>query len=249
MANKPAPERFTYYFIFDDNKIVSHEIILKEDGHSSVDLVSEKDMQLFSNFTRLDNNQCENCPLNIKDSPRCPAAENLASVINTFRKVKSYEKVKIEVETNARTYSFYGDLTKGLHSLVGLAMASSQCPHMKFLRPMARFHLPFATSTETILRSMSFHLLRGYLTDPENKIDFAPLFVKYGEVEKINQAMMERIRSFEVNDTGMHAIVMLDSFISIFGLKYDSNLTELKDIFDVKVADEAKGPGKKKKTG
>ena len=111
-------------------------------------------------------------------------------------------------------------------------MASSECPHMKFLRPMAMFHLPFADANETIIRSMSFWLLKNYLKEPDNAVDFDPLFKKYGDVEKINAAMMERIRTFETDDTGMHAIVILDSFISIFGLKFEGNMDELRKILE-----------------
>ncbi|MDH5582143.1 MAG: hypothetical protein OEY33_09590 [Bdellovibrionales bacterium] len=222
---------FKYRFYLEGQKEpISHEVVIYEDGHSRVD--DPEELELFKSFTELDNNKCEHCPLSNEEVKHCPAAMNLASVINTFKEIKTSSEVTIEVETNQRTYSYKGVLTRGLHSLVGLAMASSECPHMKFLRPMAMFHLPYADANETIIRSMSFWLLKNYLKKPEEAIDFNPLFKKYGDVEKINAAMMERIRTFEVDDTGMHAIVILDSFISIFGLKFEGNMDELRKILD-----------------
>ena len=245
MAEEKIFNTFTYNFKFEDGKEISHQVVIYDDGHSRVDDLEE--LKQWEFFTKLNNNKCENCPLKEKDTPHCPAALNLASVIDTFKEISTSENVKIEVESQTRGYTYEGVLTRGLHSLVGLVMASSQCPHMRFLRPMAMFHLPFADANETIIRSMSFHLLRNYLGNPELPIDFAPLFERYGDVEKINAAMMERIRTFETNDTGMHAIVILDSFISIFGLKYDSNLEELKRIFEVESKIDEKEPFKKDK--
>ncbi len=222
---------FKYKFFVDGkSEPIVHEVVVFEDGHSKVD--DRDGLKEFHQFTDLDNNKCEHCPLSKENSPDCPAAMNLASVINTFKEIKTSSEVRIEVESNQRTYSFEGVLTRGLHSLVGLAMASSDCPHLNFLRPMAMFHLPFADSNETIVRSMSFWLLKNYLKDPDMAVDFDPLFKKYGSVEKINAAMMERIRTFEKDDTGMHAIVILDSFISIFGLKFEGNMDELRKILE-----------------
>ena len=225
-------QTFVYTFFFDDGREIKHKVNLCEDGHSVFDEEAKKELEQYRPFTRLDNNKCTHCPLKIEEYADCPAAINLASVINSFKEIKTSEKVRIEVETSTRTFLFKGDLTKGLHAAVGLAMASSECPYMKFLRPMALFHLPFANSNETIVRAMSFHLLRSYFVSPEKGFEFDSLFAKYRDVETINQGMMERIRTFEVNDTGMHAIVILDSFISIFGLKYDNKLADIKKFFE-----------------
>lgn len=221
--------KYRFYLEGKDDPLI-HEVVIYEDGHSKVD--NPENLEAFHGFTDLDNNKCEHCPISKDTVEHCPAAMNLASVIDTFKEIKTSSEVVIEVETNQRTYSYKGVLTRGLHSLVGLAMASSECPHMKFLRPMAMFHLPFADANETIIRSMSFWLLKNYLKEPDSAVDFDPLFKKYGDVEKINAAMMERIRTFETDDTGMHAIVILDSFISIFGLKFEGNMDELRKILE-----------------
>ena len=62
-----------------------------------------------------------------------------------------------------------------IRSLIGLIMALSGCPHMEFFKPLARFHLPWASLEETTLRSASIYLLMQFFKNPgknqlENKI-------------------------------------------------------------------------------
>jgi hypothetical protein len=96
----------------------------------------------------LEHEKCGHCPLNESEYPECPVARSLAPVVDAFEGEKSFEKVSVEVETPERSYRREAPLQDGLFSLVGLLMATSDCPHMAFLRPSARFHLPFSTSRE-----------------------------------------------------------------------------------------------------
>ena len=51
----------------------------------------------------------------------------------------------------------------GVSSLLGVIMTTSGCPIMAQLKPMVRFHLPFASLEETIFRMVSMHLVAQYL--------------------------------------------------------------------------------------
>ncbi len=48
---------------------------------------------------------------------------------------------------------------QAMSSVLGLIMATAGCPWTDRLRPMARFHLPFASDAETLYRSISMFLL------------------------------------------------------------------------------------------
>ncbi len=48
---------------------------------------------------------------------------------------------------------------QAMSSVLGLIMATAGCPWTDRLRPMARFHLPFASEAETVYRSVCMFLL------------------------------------------------------------------------------------------
>ncbi len=59
-----------------------------------------------------------------------------------------------------RRYQQDTSLPRALSSLFGLICALSDCPHTRFLRPMAHFHLPLSSDTETLVRTASLYSLQ-----------------------------------------------------------------------------------------
>lgn len=53
----------------------------------------------------------------------------------------------------------------GLYSLLGLVMATSGCPHLDFLRPLALHPLPFSSIHETVFRVSSSYLTEQYFRE------------------------------------------------------------------------------------
>jgi len=49
-------------------------------------------------WTALSFNQCENCPLKPAESPHCPVAVQLVSVIERLERVVSYDQVRVDVQ-------------------------------------------------------------------------------------------------------------------------------------------------------
>jgi hypothetical protein len=72
--------------------------------------------------------------------PYCPVARNLARVADHFKDEKSFRKATVFVKSPERFYGKQTDLQTGLQSLFGLIMSTSACPHMEFLRRLAKFH-------------------------------------------------------------------------------------------------------------
>ena len=99
-------------------------------------------------WARLEVEQCENCPLNPRDSPHCPTAVRLAEVADVFADIASVDRVRVKVEASGRTIFKETSAAEGLSALIGLRMATSGCPILGHLRPLARLHVPFATEEE-----------------------------------------------------------------------------------------------------
>ena len=67
-------------------------------------------------------------------------------MIEDFRNLPAFRKAGICVRTPEREYIKQAGLEEGLRALIGLIMASSACPLLAPLRPMAMQHLPFASN-------------------------------------------------------------------------------------------------------
>ncbi len=186
-------------------------------------------------WAALDVGQCSCCPLVSKSSPNCPIAVNLATLLDYFKDVKSFVETDIVVRTKERTYVKKTSLQKGLFSIFGVIMATSGCPSMDFLKPMARFHLPFATKEETIVRSVSIYLLRQYFVHMQgNTPDLAlnDLDERYKKIHLLNKGFVQRIEQIKKNgDVDRNSIVILDCFSQTLSMSISENLTDIAYLF------------------
>jgi len=107
--------------------------------------------------------QCANCPLDEGAHPHCPIAANISRIVEKFNDLISHDRVNVVVVTDERTYAKDTTVQMGLSPLLGIIMTTSGCPVMEQLKPMVRFHLPFASLEETIFRMVSMYLVAQYL--------------------------------------------------------------------------------------
>jgi hypothetical protein len=116
-------------------------------------------------------------------------------------------------------------------------MASSGCPHMEFLKPLARFHLPFSSVEETFFRVSSMHLLKEYLKKEKYRlsedISLDGLLACYREVEVVNQGILQRINSLSEVDANKNALIILNSFAQIIGIRLSNNLETLNNLLGI----------------
>lgn len=115
----------------------------------------------YPEWTELKNFKCPNCLLVENEYKYCPIAVNIIDLIDFF-KTSSYPEVNVIVDTEIRRYSKHPSLQKGISSLMGIYMVTSGCLIMEKLKPMVRYHLPFATLEETSYRMVSMDLLAQY---------------------------------------------------------------------------------------
>lgn len=186
-------------------------------------------------WTELGFHQCPSCPLESDTTPHCPAAAHLVGLIQGFARVLSHEKVRVEVVTENRTIISERAAQEAISSLMGLIMAVSGCPHTSFFRPMARFHLPFATEVETAYRAASMYLLAQYFAQRAGK-DSDPelegLLNIYKQVRDVNGAFVERLRAATEADSAINAIVVLDMLALNLPMAIGNSLEQLRHLFE-----------------
>jgi hypothetical protein len=185
-------------------------------------------------WARLDYHQCSVCPLDKAVHPWCPAAMSLVDLVETFRDLLSYTEVEVLVVTQQRTMFRRTTVQKALSSLVGLYMATSGCPVLGKLKPMARFHLPFATRDETIFRAVGTYFMAQYFLRKKGRPfdqDLSGLRAIYDEVHAVNLDMTRRLRRVSAGDASVNAIVLLDLFAQELPTSIQENLSDLQHLF------------------
>lgn len=226
-----SPIKFFYHFSFSDNSVTDYEITLDPE---TLALVRDDGDPELPGWTRLDFEQCTCCPLTLDVHPHCPIATNIMELVDTFKNVFSYHDCNVVCETAERTYSKKTSVMEGLSAIFGVIMATSDCPVMEFLKPMARFHLPFATIEETTVRSTSMYLLAQYFKhkdQPGMQFDFKTLESHYAQVQQVNEGLLGRINSICSEDADKNAIITLHSLSQFLSMEIDYSLSGLEPIF------------------
>ncbi len=185
-------------------------------------------------WAKLEVAQCQCCKLKKADHEYCPIAANIAELVLAFKDTASYKSCLVSCISTARTCSKETTVQDGLASILGIIMATSGCPSMTILKPMACFHLPFATVQESNYRSASAYLLRQYFTHQEG--ESADFFMEriqeyYQEVQEVNKGIFKRIDMTSEMNADKNAIITLNALAQILVLEVKGSLESLKPIF------------------
>ena len=183
-------------------------------------------------WTDLKFNQCANCPLNAAEHPHCPAALQMASAIEPLKALVSFDTVGVTVTQAERTIYAKTTAQQAMSSVLGLIMATAGCPWTDRLRPMARFHLPFASEAETVYRSIGMFLLARELTGAGHAQGFAALAELYENLHVVNRDMSRRLGAAAQTDPVRNAMALLDAYATLLPAALESSLEELKPLFD-----------------
>ena len=202
---------FRYSYVFEDGTNKEFEACIDE---NSMSLISPKRTE-FPAWTALACSRCPNCPLDEKLHAHCPTAVALIDVVDFCTDRISYQKVHATVTTSNRIFVRDTTLQIALSSFIGMCMATAGCPVMERLKPMARFHLPFADEDETMFRAMSAYLLGQYFIMKQGgqpDWDLKNLVGMYDEIKAVNQSFCNRLRTVTRRDSSVNALVGLDCF-------------------------------------
>lgn len=217
-----------YYFTFDDGLELKFSVDI--DRHYD----SRKIPADAPEWTRLANNQCQNCPLSKSEHSHCPAALDLDKVARDFQKLPAHTKANVRVVTPEREYVKRVGLEEGVRALMGLIMATSACPVFGALKPNARMHLPFATAQEFILRSASMYLMRQYFVAREGGTpdwELKGLIKTNEQLQLVNHAFWQRTVSAFQNDANSKALLSFFTLSSSVSSSLDAQLAKIKPIF------------------
>jgi hypothetical protein len=222
---------YLYKFKFQDGREKTFEVVLDEDTLE----LQRKDPDPKPEWTKLNYSQCENCPLP-STVQYCPVAVSLAGLVEAFSDAVSYEAAEVTVETTQRTFFRKTTLQKGLSAIIGIYMSTSNCPVCDKLRPMTRFHLPFANSIETFFRSVSSYLTAQFLVMRQGHTpdwELKGLQEIYKEVNTVNKGMTARLQRATEKDANINAVVILHSFGDGITYFIENGLTDIEPMFDV----------------
>ncbi|MBN1254913.1 MAG: hypothetical protein JXA50_06540 [Deltaproteobacteria bacterium] len=185
-------------------------------------------------WAQLDFCQCSHCPFTPAECPYCPLAANLVPIVERFEGLISYSEIAVDVMTAERFITQHTTVQRGMSSLMGLVMATSGCPYMAFFKPMARFHLPFASAEETVYRATSMYLLAQYFLNKEGHnadLTLAGLREIYYDIEVVNVAVAKRLRAATEADSAVNAIILLDIYTKAMPVVIEESLGEIRYLF------------------
>lgn len=227
----------------NDTFTISYEFTLPDQGSERFELVFDATTVELINtacdkppsWTALTYQQCPHCPLSVESYPHCPVALNLLPAIARFNQLMSFDKIAVIVTSAERQVVQETSAQEGLSSLMGLLIAGSSCPYTHFFKPMARFHLPFANKDETMWRAAATFLLACYFSERGLKprdLPLGGLISIYNDVARLNDAMIQRLRTATSGDSAVNALVHLDVFAKFLMPPLEDSLMQIKSIFD-----------------
>jgi hypothetical protein len=215
-----------YRISLDDHHEFSYRIEPNREYDRTREAVAPK-------WTRLDYQQCSNCPLSKADFSHCPVAVDLYGVIQDFQDLPAFKKVRVRVATPERNYTKLAGLEEGLRSLLGLIMATSACPVLARMKPMAQQHLPFASNQEFILRTVSLYLTEQYFNLREGRPadwELKGLISYFQQMQLVNQAFWQRIHDVCENDSNLKAFLTFFSLSSSIGVSLETQLRKIRPL-------------------
>jgi len=220
---------YSYQFNLPEKEPIRLNI---EIDSSTITLEPNDNTSIF--WTELGFNQCANCPLNIAEHPVCPVAQNLIPLLDISNALVSYQEVSVIITSDNRCTSATTTMQRAMSSALGLVMATSPCPHLEFLKPMARFHLPLASEEETVYRTTSMYMLAQYFRNQQGmsyELGFEGLTQKYANLKTVNRALANRIRAAIKQDATVNAIILLDLLSQAVTYSIEDQLDELQPLF------------------
>ena len=181
-------------------------------------------------WTALEQNRCPHCPLPSTPGAVCPAAADLAPVVSRFSALASFVGAEVSVLSPEREVRKQTDIQTALSGLMGLILASSGCPILRRLRPLAQTHLPFTPQTETLYRVAAMHLFGCFLRGEPASLDGLRHF--FDDLDTLDQAFAERLRVAAEKDASLNALLMLHARALMVSLSLDEGLKQIRRWFE-----------------
>lgn len=230
MESESAAITYRYLFTLKDGR--HREFVVNLDPETLLLRRTQKDAP--GEWTQMATFRCPHCPLP-QETTHCPLAVALEDLIAFFAQTMSYEEAEVAVVAGGRTITKHTSVQAGMSSLLGVYMATGGCPVMDMLRPMARFHLPFASLEETKYRAISMYLTAQFFRSRHGlSSDWAlkDLAKIYADVREVNVNFAAKLGARKVKDASLNAVSILDTFAEFTRASIDYDmLEELETLF------------------
>ena len=221
----------TIQYCFELPGNVTHEFSFSLDSET-FQIETEASLHM-PEWTRLEYHRCSHCPVYGQD--HCPVAVNICNIVLPLEAAISFETVTCRVVVQERTCVITTSAQEAIYSLLLVVIAASSCPYTDFLKPMARFHLPFPTVEETVARIVStsqllqyFRKDQGHTFDP----DLGGLYEICKNIEIIGVAVAERLKASEIKgDAGSNALVIFHHLSQIVPIHVENHLDIIRPAF------------------
>lgn len=190
-------------------------------------------------WTEAGESPCDPCELG-KDEKFCPAAVSIVDIVEFFAQRTSFSEVTCRVYLDDKTIIVNKPLQDALYPLIGLRLATSQCPLLSKFKPMARFHEPFSTPFGTICKSTAFYLLGQFFKMKHGQSpDWGLKELKefYGKINIVNSKISERLKKAEIMDAAPNSLMILSLFGSGVAYLFDDFLNTLEPLFETPAPD------------
>lgn len=167
----------------------------------------------------LDYRKCQNCEVSSDACLTCAMALRAQKVIDAFGSHISTESVHVRVQTPQREFARDCDLQTGIHSLMGLLMATCGCSHLESMRKLVNFHIPFCSTEETLRRVVGAYLTEQYFVmrdggEPDWNLE--RLSVIFSNLAQVNQSFVHRLQGTMEKDAVNNAILGFFATMSLF---------------------------------
>lgn len=222
---------YGYQFRLPDKEPVTIELRIDKQTTSLIGGVATN----LPSWVDLTYQQCPNCPLKAETTPHCPVARNLIPLIDVCSAMVSYQELDVSIKTPDRVIAAKTTAQRAVSSVLGLVMATSDCPHTAYLKPMARFHQPLASEEESIYRATSMFLLAQYFRSRHSlayRYDFSGLMDIYANLKIVNRAMAQRLRGAIEQDAAVNAVILLDLLSQTVTWSIEDGLEEIAQLFN-----------------
>jgi hypothetical protein len=112
-------------------------------------------------------------------------------------------------------------------------MATSACPILGRLKPMAHNHLPFASNQEFALRAVSLYLTEQYFNSREGRAadwELKGLVMQFQQLQLVNQAFWQRIHDVCEGDSNLKAFLTFFSMSSSMTYSLQTQLQKIRPL-------------------
>jgi len=180
-------------------------------------------------WTLREEDKCPNCPLPDAPGAHCAAAADLVPLVEKFSALSSIDRVEVHVLTPQYEAHKRTDSQTALSALMGLILATSACPILARMRPLAHMHMPFATPTQNVYRFVSMHLMGCFLRGEPVGLD--GLDELFSDFERLNHAFFGRLKRAVQRDAGINALLALHSRTMLASLSIKPEMENIRAWF------------------